>query len=111
MLHVCAASSPCRSTRCFRSCSSGRWPQGAFGRGDWFANGVLFALYHLHQPWVMHTVLLDAFILSWPSKYFRSAWIGIVVHSSQGFGAGGGDLDARPVVSAVSRGETLRSAD
>lgn len=57
--------------------------QGAFGRGDWLANGVLFALYHLHQPWVMHAVLLDAFVLSWPSRYFRSAWIGIVVHSSQ----------------------------
>ena len=24
--------------------------QDAFGRGDWVANGVLFALYHLHMP-------------------------------------------------------------
>jgi uncharacterized protein len=24
---------------------------GAFGRGDWVANGVLFAAYHLHVPW------------------------------------------------------------
>ena len=26
---------------------------GAFGRGDWLANGVLFAAYHLHVPWAM----------------------------------------------------------
>ena len=26
---------------------------GAFGRGDWVANGLLFAGYHLHVPWVM----------------------------------------------------------
>jgi membrane protease YdiL (CAAX protease family) len=24
---------------------------GAFGRGDWLVNGVLFAAYHLHVPW------------------------------------------------------------
>lgn len=55
----------------------------AFGRWDWLTNGVLFALYHLHQPWSMHTVLVDALVLSWPTKYFQSAWIGIVVHSAQ----------------------------
>jgi membrane protease YdiL (CAAX protease family) len=27
--------------------------QGAFGGADWLANGVLFALYHLHTPWVI----------------------------------------------------------
>jgi uncharacterized protein len=57
--------------------------KAAFGRGDWSTNGVLFALYHLHQPWSMHAVLLDLFVLSWPTKYFQSAWIGIVVHSAQ----------------------------
>lgn len=25
--------------------------RGAFGRWDWLANGVLFGVYHLHQPW------------------------------------------------------------
>ena len=25
--------------------------EGVFGRGSWVANGVLFALYHVHQPW------------------------------------------------------------
>jgi len=56
---------------------------GAFGRGDWVANGVLFAGYHLHVPWVIPAGLLDTFILAYPSKRYRSAWIGIAVHSAQ----------------------------
>jgi len=56
---------------------------GAFGRGDWLANGVLFAGYHLHVPWVMPATLLDTFILAYPTKRYRSAWIGIAVHSAQ----------------------------
>lgn len=56
---------------------------GALGRGDWAANGVLFAAYHLHVPWVIPASLLDTFIISYPAKRYRSAWIGIVVHSIQ----------------------------
>jgi uncharacterized protein len=56
---------------------------GVFGRGDWLANGVLFAGYHLHMPWVMPATLLDSFILAYPSRRYRSALIGIVVHSAQ----------------------------
>jgi uncharacterized protein len=62
---------------------------GAFGRGDWVANGVLFAAYHLHVPWSIPVSLLDMFFLSYPTKRYQSAWIGIAVHSSQSvfFGA------------------------
>jgi membrane protease YdiL (CAAX protease family) len=56
---------------------------GAFGRGDWVANGLLFTVYHLHVPWAMPATLLDAFTLAYPSKRYRSAWIGIAVHSAQ----------------------------
>jgi membrane protease YdiL (CAAX protease family) len=56
---------------------------GVFGRRDWVANGVLFALYHLHIPWAIPTTLLDTFILAYPSKRYRSALVGIAVHSSQ----------------------------
>jgi membrane protease YdiL (CAAX protease family) len=56
---------------------------GVFGRRDWLANGVLFAGYHLHTPWVIPTTLFDAFIVAYPTKRYRSAWIGIVVHSVQ----------------------------
>jgi membrane protease YdiL (CAAX protease family) len=56
---------------------------GVFGRRDWVANGVLFAVYHLHVPWAMPGALLDTFILAGPSKRYRSALIGIAVHSAQ----------------------------
>jgi membrane protease YdiL (CAAX protease family) len=58
--------------------------QGAFGRLDWVANGMLFALYHLHMPWVIPATLVgDTLALSYPSRRYRSALIGIIVHSSQ----------------------------
>jgi uncharacterized protein len=58
--------------------------QGAFGRFDWVANGFLFAFYHLHVPWVIpQTLLIDTFAEAYPSRRYRSALIGIIVHSSQ----------------------------
>ena len=56
---------------------------GAFGRRDWVANGLLFAAYHLHMPWAIPTALLDTVIIAYPTKRYRSAWIGIAVHSAQ----------------------------
>ena len=56
---------------------------GAFGDRDWVANGVLFAGYHLHMPWVIPSALFDTLIIAGPSKRYRSAWIGIAVHSAQ----------------------------
>jgi len=57
--------------------------QGAFGRADWFVNGVLFATYHLHQPWSITSAFWDTFILSYPSRRYRSAVLGILVQSMQ----------------------------
>jgi CAAX protease family protein len=56
---------------------------GAFGRRDWVANGVLFAGYHLHVPWAIPGTLLEMFTTAYPTKRYRSAWIGIAVHSAQ----------------------------
>jgi len=57
---------------------------GAFGKLDWVMNGLLFGLYHLHQPWGMLSSALEGiFLLALPSRYFRSAWYGIIVHSGQ----------------------------
>jgi membrane protease YdiL (CAAX protease family) len=56
---------------------------GVFGRRDWLANGVLFAIYHVHIPWAIPATLLDTFIISYPSKRYRSALVGIAVHSAQ----------------------------
>lgn len=56
----------------------------AFGRGDWLANGILFGLYHWHQPWGMLSSILDgAPLYALPSRLFKSAWFGIIVHSGQ----------------------------
>jgi membrane protease YdiL (CAAX protease family) len=58
--------------------------KGAFGRGDWAANGVLFAGYHVAFPWMMPaTLLIDTFAIAYPSRRYQSAWIGIIVHSAQ----------------------------
>jgi membrane protease YdiL (CAAX protease family) len=58
--------------------------QGVFGRRDWVANGVLFALYHLHQPWSIPNTFVDGpFLLAYPSRRFQSASVGIIVHSVQ----------------------------
>jgi CAAX protease family protein len=56
---------------------------GAFGRRDWVANGLLFAGYHLHVPWAIPGTLLEMFFTAYPTKRYRSAWIGIAVHSAQ----------------------------
>ena len=57
--------------------------RGAFGRWDWFVNGVLFGVYHLHLPWSIPANILDTFFISYPVSRYRSALIGIFVHSVQ----------------------------
>jgi len=58
--------------------------KGVFGRRDWIANGVLFAVYHLHQPWSIPNTLVEGiFLEAYPSRRYQSAWMGILVHSIQ----------------------------
>lgn len=55
-----------------------------FGKWDWVANGVLFGLYHIHQPWMILSGMLGGMVLfALPSRYFRSNWFGIIAHSGQ----------------------------
>ena len=57
---------------------------GVFAKTDWVANGLLFGLYHLHQPWGIVSSLVHGVVLfALPSRYFRSAWFGIAAHSGQ----------------------------
>jgi len=56
--------------------------QGVFGRWDWAGNGVLFALYHLHVPWVIPQTFVDA-VVPYAAKRTRSALVGIAAHSVQ----------------------------
>ena len=55
--------------------------RAAFGRADWAANGVLMGAYHLHQPWSIPTSIVAGLLMAYPTRRFRSAWMGIIVHS------------------------------
>jgi membrane protease YdiL (CAAX protease family) len=57
--------------------------RSAFGRADWIANGVLFGLYHLHQPWSIPSGVVTGVLAAYGTQRFRSAWIGIIAHSAQ----------------------------
>ena len=58
--------------------------KGVFGKWDWVANGVLFGVYHLHQPWgLLTSVIGGVFLLALPARRFRSTWMAIIVHSGQ----------------------------
>jgi membrane protease YdiL (CAAX protease family) len=57
---------------------------GRFGRWDWVVNGLIFGLYHLHQPWgILNSAIEGVLLLALPTRLFRSAWFGIIVHSGQ----------------------------
>jgi len=57
---------------------------GSFGRADWVVNGVLFAAYHLHVPWVIpQTLVVDTVALALPARRYRSSLLGIAAHSAQ----------------------------
>ncbi len=57
---------------------------GVFGRWDWVVNGLLFGLYHVTQPWSMiSSIITGIFLYAYPSKRYRSAWMGIITHSWQ----------------------------
>ncbi|MGE5829051.1 MAG: lysostaphin resistance A-like protein [Micromonosporaceae bacterium] len=57
--------------------------RASFGRADWIVNGVLMGAYHLHQPWSIPTSVLAGLLMAYPSRRLRSAWMGIIVHSTQ----------------------------
>ncbi len=54
--------------------------RGVFGRGDVLANGVLFALYHVHLIWAMPVMLVLDWVYAWIAKRYRSYWMSVVFH-------------------------------
>jgi membrane protease YdiL (CAAX protease family) len=57
-----------------------------FGKGNVVANGTLFTLFHLHQPWSMPATLIDGIVdQAYPSWRFRSTWMGIITHTAPSF--------------------------
>jgi membrane protease YdiL (CAAX protease family) len=57
--------------------------RAAFGRADWAVNGLLMGVYHLHQPWSIPSSIVAGLLMAYPTRRFRSAWFGIIVHSTQ----------------------------
>jgi uncharacterized protein len=58
---------------------------GVFGKWDWLANGVLFGFYHLHKPHIiLSTAIYFGFLFSFPSKYFQSSWMALIIHGLEG---------------------------
>ena len=57
--------------------------QGVFGKYDWVANAVLYALYHVHKPWAIPGVIVANLLFSWPAKRFRSNWMAVIVHGAE----------------------------
>jgi membrane protease YdiL (CAAX protease family) len=55
-----------------------------FGRWSWLANGVLFGVFHVHQPWgIAESVIGGSLFLAYPSWRLQSTWMGVIVHSAQ----------------------------
>jgi membrane protease YdiL (CAAX protease family) len=57
--------------------------EGVFGRSSWVANSVLFALYHVHQPWGILANILTGLLYTFPAYRYRSTWMAVILHSAQ----------------------------
>jgi membrane protease YdiL (CAAX protease family) len=57
--------------------------EGVFGRSSWVANGVLFGLYHIHQPWGIPNSVLTGLLFAYPAYRYTSTWMSVVLHSAQ----------------------------
>ena len=57
--------------------------EGVFGRGSWVANGVLFGIYHVHQPWGIPNSVITGLLYTFPAYRYRSTWMSIILHSAQ----------------------------
>ena len=55
--------------------------RGVFGKYDWIANGVLFALYHVHMIWQLPSqILFRDWIYAWFAKRYKSYWVSAIIH-------------------------------
>lgn len=58
--------------------------KGVFGKWDWAANSLLFALYHLHRPTQMLAFIFGGLAWTLPARYFKSIWFSIILHGLEG---------------------------
>lgn len=52
---------------------------GAFGKGDWIANALLYALYNLYQYWMIPFRLVAGLILARQARRFSSTWMAVAI--------------------------------
>lgn len=64
--------------------------RGAFGKWDWVANAVLFAVGHLDRPHEMIKIAVSSLAYTWTSKRFQSIWFAIILHGVEGIIVFGG---------------------
>lgn len=57
---------------------------GRFGKWDWLANAALFTLYHVHKPWSWPSSFLGNVLIAWPTRRYRSIWMGVIIHGIEG---------------------------
>jgi membrane protease YdiL (CAAX protease family) len=85
LLVLCAFLAPVAEELVFRGLLLPRM-KAVFGRKDFVASGVMFTLYHLHQPWSMPATLIDGVVCqAYASKRFRSTWMGLITHTAPSF--------------------------
>jgi len=58
--------------------------EGVFGKWDWLANAVLFGAAHWGKPWHIPSGIMSGIIYAYPSRRFRSAWFGLILHGVDG---------------------------
>jgi membrane protease YdiL (CAAX protease family) len=51
------------------------------GAAGWVANGVLFALYHTFQIWLLPVLLVGSLGVAWVCQFSRSIWPAAVIHT------------------------------
>ena len=60
--------------------------RAVFGKWDFVASGVLFTIYHLHQPWGMPATLIDGVVnQAFATRRFQSTWMGLITHTAPSF--------------------------
>jgi len=58
--------------------------EGVFGKWDWLANAILFGAAHWGKPWHIPSGIMSGIIYAYPSRRFRSAWFGLILHGVDG---------------------------
>jgi hypothetical protein len=58
--------------------------EGIFGKWDWLANAILFGATHWGKPWHIPSGIVSGILYAYPSRRFRCAWFGLIVHGVDG---------------------------